>query len=358
MNTLVIICSTNLTDFPCIFRAPHAHILIWIKDFPGDPHTIDNIISAEIPNKNDDEELHNLVIKLMIHGPCGATYNRTNLGCIANSRDGSCLRNFPKPYQSATEIGDGAYAQLRRRPEGQGGFTGKKMYKGTAVTVDNRWVVPYSPYLLRKYGMHCNLESCATVSSVKYLFGYNYKGEDMITIEERYMNDEVGAFEVRRYISACSAYWRLAEFDMQTCYPSVYTMPIHLPGKQIITYTPTTSNARHSVERNSRTRLTAYFEKNAEESEEGELARTLTYEDFGTLFTWKDETRVWTKRQRGDTIGRMVSVLPGDDRFYLHLLLKHKKGAVSFNDLKTVDGEEYDTFKGKSVYVATVNCTK
>ena len=42
------------------------------------------------------------------------------------------------------------------------------MYKGRVL--DNRWVVPYSPYLLLKYGSHINVEVCVSVESVKYLY--------------------------------------------------------------------------------------------------------------------------------------------------------------------------------------------
>ena len=40
-------------------------------------------------------------------------------------------------------------------------------------TIDNRWIVPHSPYLLLKYECHLNVaEVCASVESVKYLYKY------------------------------------------------------------------------------------------------------------------------------------------------------------------------------------------
>ena len=52
---------------------PHAHILVFLKPsyHCKKPEDLDKIISAEIPNKDTDVELFNIVTTLMIHGPCG-----------------------------------------------------------------------------------------------------------------------------------------------------------------------------------------------------------------------------------------------------------------------------------------------
>ena len=46
-----------------------------------------------------------------------------------------------------------------------------------------RHVVPYNPWLSKKYESHINLEACMTVKSVKYLFKYVYKGHDCANIQ-------------------------------------------------------------------------------------------------------------------------------------------------------------------------------
>jgi hypothetical protein len=52
---------------------PHAHIVIFLRDEdkPRTREIIDQFISAEIPNKDEDPELNEIVIRRMIHGPCG-----------------------------------------------------------------------------------------------------------------------------------------------------------------------------------------------------------------------------------------------------------------------------------------------
>ncbi len=43
---------------------------------------------------------------------------------------------------------------------------------------DNRWVVPYNPYFTMRYKCHINVEVCSSITTVKYLYKYVYKGHD------------------------------------------------------------------------------------------------------------------------------------------------------------------------------------
>ena len=55
---------------------------------------------------------------------------------------------------------------------------------------------------------------------------------------------------------------------------------------------------------------------------------------------------MWTRRQKGHSIGRMYFASPNSgERFYLRLLLTVVKGPTSFESLRTVSGVVYDTFK-------------
>lgn len=57
---------------------------------------------------------------------------------------------------------------------------------------------------------------------------------------------------------------------------------------------------------------------------------------------------MWRPRQagHGQTIGRMRAASPGQgERYYVHLLLGQVRGALSFDDLRTVDGRLCASFK-------------
>ncbi len=43
---------------------------------------------------------------------------------------------------------------------------------------DNRWVVPYNPYLTMRYQCHINVAVYSSITTMKYLYKYVYKGHD------------------------------------------------------------------------------------------------------------------------------------------------------------------------------------
>ncbi|XP_071582532.1 uncharacterized protein, partial [Temnothorax nylanderi] len=89
---------------------PHIHLLITLKQNCKilNPETVDRFISAEIPDPNENESLHNVVMKHMIHGPCGDW-------CLINDK---CSKHFPKPFQPETTMDEDGYPQYHRRNNG------------------------------------------------------------------------------------------------------------------------------------------------------------------------------------------------------------------------------------------------
>ncbi|GKC44676.1 DNA helicase PIF1, ATP-dependent [Tanacetum coccineum] len=87
---------------------PHCHILLWLEDEDKLTTTgkIDHYISTEIPNKDDDPELYQIVSDHMMHGPCGV--ENPSSPCMV---DFKCTKKFPKQslqhllYSPATNPG-------------------------------------------------------------------------------------------------------------------------------------------------------------------------------------------------------------------------------------------------------------
>ena len=61
---------------------------------------------------------------------------------------------------------------------------------------------------------------------------------------------------------------------------------------------------------------------------------------------WHKDTKTWTKRLKGFSLGHMYFVPPtGGERFYLRTLLGVAHGPMSFADLRTFENIEYATFQ-------------
>ena len=96
--------------------------------------------------------------------------------CVANKsapclKDGKSSKRFPKAFSAVTTTSEDGYPLYRRRNDDRAVIVG-------GARLDNRWVVPYNPLLLLKFNAHINVEICSTVSAVKYLYKYVYKGHD------------------------------------------------------------------------------------------------------------------------------------------------------------------------------------
>lgn len=232
-----------------------------------------------------------------------------------------CTKHFPKKYVDNTVIDHDGYPVYRR------GDDGVSITKGKGIT-DNRYVVSYNRDLLLKYNAHINVEWCNQTRSIKYLFKYVNKSHDRVTINfykgqsagksSEYF-DEIKMYYDCRYLSACEAAWRIYAFDVHYREPSVERLNYHLEGEQSIVYGDN-DNIGDVLNKPSvhATKFLARMEANKKYPE----ARSLTYREFPTKFTWRETDHRWTSRQRGFSIGRVYFAPPGSgERFYLTTLL-------------------------------------
>jgi hypothetical protein len=190
---------------------PHAHFLLimhW-KFKLMCPEQYDLLISAELPNKKKYPELYKMVTKHMMHGPCGLL----NPNCPCTKGRASCKNRYPRPFCETTSHDKDSYPIYRRRDDGH-----KEIVRGHEL--DNRWVVPYNPYLLRLFKCHINVEACGSIKSVKYLFKYIYKGHDRASVAMREANktngkgniDEIKHYRDARWVTPqkpCGGYMAL-----------------------------------------------------------------------------------------------------------------------------------------------------
>ncbi|XP_060667916.1 uncharacterized protein LOC132799625 [Ziziphus jujuba] len=234
----------------------------------------------------------------------------------------------------STFIGGPRDMRRRRRDDGC-------KVKVRRSVLDNRWVVPYNPYLLAKFDCHINVEICSTIKTVKYLYKYIYKGHDKVAMNiKSFKNDEdideIHSFQSARWISPPEAMWRIYGFSLNEMHPHVMTLQIHLENKQMMSF-KNSVNLQSVVNNDffAKTMLTEYFVMNRVKVN----SRQLLYREFPAHYVWSSQFKTWNIRKRCDVVGRIVNVNPFDhERYYLRLLLNHVRGATSFDDLKCVNG--------------------
>ncbi|XP_035211307.1 uncharacterized protein LOC118185544 [Stegodyphus dumicola] len=222
---------------------PHVHLLVWLVNKIR-PNQIDRVISAELPDKDEDPILYEIVKKHMVHGPCG-TLN-PNSPCM---RDSKCSKKFPKSFQTQTSTSDDGYPKYRRRSPEQGGQNGTVRNHD----IDNRWIVPYNPLLLKIFDAHINVELC---NSIQYVTKYINKGSDQATFSIQSPN-EVEKYQSGCYICSSEAVWRILSFEVHDRAPAIVHLAVHLENGQRVYFTE--NNIQEVVNNPRDTTLTAFF---------------------------------------------------------------------------------------------------
>jgi len=119
---------------------PHMHMLLSLSPLfrPTSSEHVDSMIRATWPDPIHEPRLFEIVKHSMVHGPCGPA--KPAASCM---KEGKCSKGFPKPFQAQTVMTRDGYPIYARPNDGH-------VYEVRHFMADNRWIVPYNPYLLSR----------------------------------------------------------------------------------------------------------------------------------------------------------------------------------------------------------------
>jgi len=329
---------------------PHVHLLLFLKTHAQflTPEYIDRFISVELPTEDDviGEQLRELIQNTIVHTHCVG--GNGNFSCMKDLNPAvvtSCHKGYPHALIEETTIAENGYPQYRRWNTDRSFDIPVPGSEGTLTTViDNSGVVPDNPNLSLRYNSHINVEVCGLVQDVKNIDKYIYKGSDKATVSVESEHDEIRRYLHGRYLGPTEPVWHQFEFAIHDKQPPVTHLSLHLPGPQPVYYVGHDDPDRiHHLIEGSVTSLMGFFSYNVQ-NEDG---RQFFYYEFPEHFVYIRKVG-WKKRQKGTAVGRMYSASPFQrERYYRCLLLTVVREARSFENLTTVDGMVYSTFKGR-----------
>lgn len=143
-------------------------------------------------------------------------------GCL---RDGNCKYGYPHRYNAQPYFDDRGRFHPRR------------------LTEEDRYVVSHSPFLLRKYKCHINVEIIRDTNVLDYLFTYVFKGPDsehfkVISVlqQDLGITDDFELYRRSRFVSSMEAMWRIFEYPPAHKFPTVKRLPVHLKDTNWVHY--------------------------------------------------------------------------------------------------------------------------
>ena len=131
-----------------------------------------------------------------------------------------CSKYYPKELCDETIVHNDDYPKYCRRNTGV-------QHEIHGFAMNNRWVIPYSPFLLLKMKCHINVELTFNMHSIKYIHKDLYKDHDCTTMELGQNRDEIKQYLDAHYVSAHEACWRFLERELHTQKPPAIPLPVH-----------------------------------------------------------------------------------------------------------------------------------
>ncbi|KAK3911657.1 Retrovirus-related Pol polyprotein from type-1 retrotransposable element R2 [Frankliniella fusca] len=278
---------------------PHFHLAVIPNkiDRPDGPETLDTLMCAEIPSAERAPELHKKVMAVMLHRPCdGTSKGYNNPRCRAD------------------------------------------MVECAGIVSQNHLLKKVEPQRLYLFGY---MEKESTGHHVQgSMFSYARRQEEQTGVLDW---DEIQHCRDMRLVGPYEAYFRIFGLPFARLSHAVGSLSIYLPDRQYVYYR---GDAVVASRRMPNSKLLAWFRLNAATV----CARDLLYAEVVTRYKW--EKGSWLPKGPKNCLGRLMHVNPSPrnmELYYLRLILLNVRGATSWDDLLTVDGRRFDTFKEASL---------
>ncbi|KAL8092729.1 hypothetical protein AgCh_034840 [Apium graveolens] len=153
--------------------------------------------------------------------------------------------------------------------------------------------------------------------------------------------DQLVSAEIPDKNSDPIAYKAVKNYMMhEPCDKDLYTSPCMVKGKCMRHFPKSSRSLKYLFKYclKGHDTATMLLKKKSNKSGNEQTARSVKNLD--------EKTAKWKLRQRGDVVGRLAEVhATTGESLYLRILLLRCKSALSFTQLRTIDGTTYDTFK-------------
>ncbi|KAI7951330.1 hypothetical protein MJO28_007014 [Puccinia striiformis f. sp. tritici] len=146
-----------------------------------------------------------------------------------------------------------------------------------------------------------------------------------------------------------AAAWRLLQFDLSARSPAVQRLSLHDPKRALLlAKLVDPESTPEQKAKASRTTLNQFFQLNVDGTQGlFKNAQDCYYHEIPNHFAWDKTTNRWVPRTKVlTTVGRIYfASLHQGERYYIRLLLLHRKDVRSFEHLRTVGGVMLPDFR-------------